>query len=399
MPKLVEIRVMPLGRWFYRGRPFDVTDVHVHAATNYFDSVRRSNGQLIPFDYEHQSVRGETAPAAGWIHELRAKAGDGLYALVEWTRRAAEYIREKEYKYFSPVLAFNVQNEKTGEPVLMKLLSVALTNNPFLPEVQEVTLKAIALREGITDESSLIMQSFDLPHIFSGATSMDLQQIVEQLKQLLGLAPETPATEVTNKVKTIMQAAEALGAGGAAGTSPEAAMQEAAVAMTVRGELATILGAKPEKDALTRAARGAAEALALRADLVRLLDVADDRTTIMSRIAELRSGADPDKYVPLSKFQSLEKRLAERDADEFLRENARRIPPADREKYKDFFLKDPEMTRTMVASLPESIKANPINPAGEETSSVALTAEERELCRITGRDEKEFLELKKSAAQ
>ena len=165
--------------------------------------------------------------------------------------------------------------------------------------------------------------------------------------------------------------------------------------MTVRGEIATILGAQPEKDALTRAARGAAEAVTLRADLVRLLDVTDDRTTIMTRIAELRAGADPDKYVPLSKFQSLERRLSERDADEFLRENARRIPPADREKYKDFFLTNPEMTRSMVATLPETIKAGEISPAGEETSSVALTAEERELCRVTGRDEKEFLELKK----
>ncbi len=39
------------------------------------------------------------------------------------------------------MLAFNVQNEKTGEPVAMKLLSVALTNNLFLPEVPEVELR------------------------------------------------------------------------------------------------------------------------------------------------------------------------------------------------------------------------------------------------------------------
>lgn len=386
-PKLIEIQIAPLGRWYYKGQPFDVTDAHVAAAVEYFDTVRKPNGQQTVIDYEHASTTGGEAPASGWIHELRAKAGKGLYALVEWTKRAKGYIDAKEYRWLSPVLAFNVRNEKTGEPVMMKLLSAALTNNPFLPEIEEVRAKL-----ALETDTVLIARHTDLTNIFTGAISMDLQEIVDQLKQLLGLGADAAANDILAKVKTIVQAAEALG-----GSSPEENMQEAQAAMSAMTELGKVLVVEPKKDTLIASARSAAEAVALRGDLVKLLGTSDDRSVIMARIAELKGGADPDKYVPLSKFQELEQRLATRDAEDFLRTNAKRIPPADKETYREFFLKDPEMTRAMVAKLPE-LSTDEITPSKNEPTTFALTAEEKHLCKVLGRDEKEFLERKKQQA-
>jgi phage I-like protein len=58
----------------------------------------RSRGVDLVIDYEHQSLQGERAPAAGWIKELEAR-DDGLWAPVDWTRQARDYLEKKEYRY------------------------------------------------------------------------------------------------------------------------------------------------------------------------------------------------------------------------------------------------------------------------------------------------------------
>jgi phage I-like protein len=80
-------------------------------------------GKDIVVDYEHQTLSGAEAPAAGWIKALTA-AADGLKAVVEWTPRAASMMRGREYRYFSPVI-----NQTRRHKVLH---SVALTNHPAL---------------------------------------------------------------------------------------------------------------------------------------------------------------------------------------------------------------------------------------------------------------------------
>ena len=82
-------------------------------------------------DYEHQTQRGEEAPAAGWIKELRADAA-GVWARVEWTERGRRYVERREYRYLSPVI---LVDRKSGR--VREIVSVALTNIPrinrFIP--------------------------------------------------------------------------------------------------------------------------------------------------------------------------------------------------------------------------------------------------------------------------
>ncbi len=75
-------------------------------------------------DYEHQSLEGVQAPAAGWIKEFDLR-GDGLWGRVEWTGKAEGYIRNKEYKYVSPVVKVEAETSKVTE-----FINLALTNNP-----------------------------------------------------------------------------------------------------------------------------------------------------------------------------------------------------------------------------------------------------------------------------
>lgn len=57
----------------------------------------------LPVDYEHQTLKDVQAPAAGWIKELLLKR-DGIYGIVDWTTRATEYLKNREYRYCSPVI-------------------------------------------------------------------------------------------------------------------------------------------------------------------------------------------------------------------------------------------------------------------------------------------------------
>ncbi len=86
----------------------------------------QARGVDLVVDYEHQSLKGGRAPAAGWIKELSARE-DGLWARVEWTPAARDYLRNREYRYFSPVLRLNPESRRPEA-----LLQVALTNVPAI---------------------------------------------------------------------------------------------------------------------------------------------------------------------------------------------------------------------------------------------------------------------------
>lgn len=83
----------------------------------------RKNDMVV--DYEHQTLSGMEAPAAGWIKELIDKGQDGIWARVDWTERAAQYISNREYRYVSPVFFVRDADKRVTE-----LYNVALTNQP-----------------------------------------------------------------------------------------------------------------------------------------------------------------------------------------------------------------------------------------------------------------------------
>ena len=118
------IRILPLGKVELSDsrEPFEVDAASLAAMVAAF----RSRGVDLVIDYEHQSLQGERAPAAGWIKDLEARP-DGLWARVEWTRQAGEYLLSKEYRYFSPVLRLEPETRRP-----MVLMHLGLTNVPAI---------------------------------------------------------------------------------------------------------------------------------------------------------------------------------------------------------------------------------------------------------------------------
>lgn len=95
----------------------------------------------IVVDYEHATLWGGEAPAAGWIKKipvsLKVENGE-FFAKIAWTEKAKSHIMAGEYRYLSPVFAPNTIAQSDGSDIGWTLHSVALTNKPFLEELDEV---------------------------------------------------------------------------------------------------------------------------------------------------------------------------------------------------------------------------------------------------------------------
>ena len=86
----------------------------------------------IPIDYEHQTLKDMQAPAAGWIKDIVLKS-DGIYGAVDWTERATEYLKNREYRYLSPVVLTQGKERR-----VVALHSAALTNTPAIDAMTPV---------------------------------------------------------------------------------------------------------------------------------------------------------------------------------------------------------------------------------------------------------------------
>lgn len=140
------IQLFPLGAFAARdGRPGNIKGVTAKAwrltEADARALIKRWGQQQsrTVVDYEHQThlseTNGQPAPAAGWIVGLELTPA-GLFAPVEWTDRAREAIRAKEYQYISPVFTYD---KATG--AVLELVSVALTNHPALDGMQPAQAK------------------------------------------------------------------------------------------------------------------------------------------------------------------------------------------------------------------------------------------------------------------
>jgi phage I-like protein len=150
--------------------------------------ARRVNDIVI--DYEHQTLlsaqNGKPAPAAGWIDPktLSFEEGKGLFAAsVKWTEAASASIAADEYRYLSPVFAYDKQ---TGE--VIDLINVALVNQPAIDGMDKVTLAA----------ASIFYQPDEDPYV----------AIISQLKKSLGLADNATDEEVTQAVAALKAKAD-----------------------------------------------------------------------------------------------------------------------------------------------------------------------------------------------
>lgn len=133
------------------------------------ETVAHTQGTDLPFDYNHatelKAPKGEKAEASGWAREYRVNERGAVEARVEWTKEARNAIESKEYRYISPVFAYD---DRTGR--IARFSSFALVNKPNLltkalnseqaaflsqqPEESDMALAAILAALGLPETAT-----------------------------------------------------------------------------------------------------------------------------------------------------------------------------------------------------------------------------------------------------
>lgn len=169
-----EISILPLGHVRSSKGDFDVDEESFAAMQRQI--VRR--GVDLVVDYEHQTLKGVEAPAAGWVKALKLEDGQ-IKAEVEWTPRGEAYLKNREYRYLSPVIL-----AKNGKA--MGLHSLALTNTPAILGMTPI------VNSDTFDEG--------------GEEHMDLKELAEAL----GLGADATMEQILETAKALAAEAKSL---------------------------------------------------------------------------------------------------------------------------------------------------------------------------------------------
>ena len=203
------ISVLPLGHVKSAKGEFDVDGESFSA----MKAQIAQRGVDLVIDYEHQTLTGEQAPAAGWVKELFLDDGQ-IKARVEWTDRAKAYLENREYRYLSPVITVRKADNKA-----MGLHSIALTNTPAI-ENMEAIVNSLNFEEG-------------------GQNTMN--EFMKKLAALLGLGEDATEEQVAEALKACVEENKSLKEGKQPG-------DEATVANKAVCELLGLKAGAPTED-------------------------------------------------------------------------------------------------------------------------------------------------------
>ena len=286
------ISVLPLGHVTSAKGEFNVDGESFSA----MKAQIAQRGVDLVVDYEHQTLTGEQAPAAGWVKELFLDDGQ-IKARVEWTDRAKAYLENREYRYLSPVITVRKADGKA-----MGLHSIALTNTPAIEHMEAIV-------------NSLNFEG--------GQNTMN--EFMKKLAALLGLGEDATEEQVAEALKACVEENKSLKESAA-----EAAKQQ------------------PAEDDKVVANKAVCELLGLKAGAA----TADVAAAIMAL-----KGGNIGGVNLVEQVKSLEAKLADRDAEEAveLALKAGKITPAQRDWAKGYALKSLDDFRGFVEKAPQVV--------------------------------------------
>lgn len=138
-------------------------------------------------DADHESERGGSTEAKGWLSKLRFVPGKGLFGRVRWTDIGRRLIENRVFRWLSP--SFWIDGD-TKTPV--EMTSVALTNKPaqagqIKPIVNSAPVE-IANTETETEKDILAMSKEELEKLVADVVAAKLAEAekaeaVEEVKE------------------------------------------------------------------------------------------------------------------------------------------------------------------------------------------------------------------------
>jgi hypothetical protein len=327
--------------------------------------VRKTAEQsfFLPGNYQHASfdANPEHAKASGRIHELKLE-DDAIWARIEWTEKAQEYITKKEFSFISPEFMLNFTDE-FGKEHGFTFVGFALTNENFLKAGQtEVTLMATfdqfvkdePLRWRIND----YWQNFH--HLF-----------FTYIRDLIGSEnitdPEQLANLVQSKIQELSKVLSKIGKEDKKNSPIEIYKQTQEQTQEginlMNPEILKLMGISDEAQVLTKIQETLQLNSTLQEQVKKLMDEKTkanvDLQAVNGRLAELEARQklmDAEKVIDSKIFN--------------LSTNSGRIAPEQKDKWVKAYIANPELTLELIDSLPE-IKAT--TPQGSGAAKVQLS--------------------------
>jgi hypothetical protein len=158
---------------------------------------------VVRMDYEHASAMPPTegsipasgVPAPGWVCDLEVRpAQDGgpleLWALCSLGDQLREQIAKGEYRFTSIDAALKAKDNVTGEDIGPKLRALAVTNDPFLRDLEPMRIAASA-------------------NVYISGPAESPEELLIGLRQLLQLPDEAVAADIATAVQSLGAAFEA----------------------------------------------------------------------------------------------------------------------------------------------------------------------------------------------
>jgi phage I-like protein len=191
------IQAMPIGK--YDHALYGAIDITPERVQRFADNVKNKVREIDPdIDYDHKS---KTSEAAGWVKDAEART-DGLWVLVEWTKSAAQKIKEKAYKYFSPEFDDTWTHPKTKQEFKDVLFGGGITNRPFLKDILPLNLSeafeaADHNQEGVTMSDALkgVKEKLGLPET---ATDEEVLAKLDELSKPADPPQDPPQNDPAN---------------------------------------------------------------------------------------------------------------------------------------------------------------------------------------------------------
>lgn len=316
------IPILPLGNVHSQKGNFNVDEESYTLMKEHM----KKRGLDIVVDYEHQTLENVQAPAGGWIKDIYLQDG-AITAKVEWTPTARNYLKNKEYRYLSPVILVRKSDNKATV-----LHSVALTNTPAI------------------DGMFPIINSVDLDQYDEGGKTMDLKA----LAKMLGLPDEATEEQILAKIKEMLGEVEQL--------KEEIKKCKEASKLDENDEVVAnkvILG---------------------------LLSLKDDAKTedVASAIIALKQ--KPSGNVSESEFKALKEKIAKDDADKAVMVALKtgKISAAQKEWATEYALKDPNGFGKFVDKAPQAVPVGEIEFETKVNSNKGFNDETMVVCKMLG---------------
>lgn len=165
-------------------------------------------GQQLDIDYDHKK---RTDEAAGWVKKAEAR-DDGLWLLVQWTKKAYDLIKEKAYKYFSPEFVDEWKHPVTGVTYKNVLFGGGITNRPFLKGIQPLNLSEMGIKDTENEKENIMdeAQFKELVALLGLDEGADFNAVISAVKELVNKAKEEkkPEEEGTPAAETVAQMSE-----------------------------------------------------------------------------------------------------------------------------------------------------------------------------------------------